>query len=252
VDGAKPCSIAPPQVGALAPQTPHEKAALRGTAVGAVRVEASLGGKVFGVEVGPNGAFCLEVALPDVPQPVTFAVVAIAAAGCRSEAATVTTQRVRVEAKNVLAGLVPAATNAKDPLARLTDGLLAGPQVEFSFWDTTSECDTSALIRFELGQSVDLEKVIVHYGKTSSRYARCWKLFGATSIAAPPQQGWTLLAEDSNSKQKSKLEIKVGKQLRHLALRLYEDGGSGIYETFLLTEIEAWTSGDPPPFVGCK
>lgn len=174
LDGSTPCTLAAPLVDLLPKTTPHDKAALRGAAPGATRVEASLGGKVFGGPVSGDGSFCLLLALPDVPQPVSFSVVAVhEPSGCSSSAVTVSTQRVRLEPKNVLAGLTAAATNAKDPLDRLTDGKTGGAHVEFSFWDSTTECDTSALIRFELGQSAMIDKVVVHYAKTNSRYARC-------------------------------------------------------------------------------
>ncbi len=252
-DGPPTCSLPAPLVDLLPKTTPHDKAALRGAAPGATRVEASLGGKIFGVPVSSDGTFCLLIALPNVPQPVTFNVVSIhEPTACRSPSVKVTTQRVRLEPKNVLAGLHAVATNAKDPLDRLTDGKTSGAHVEFSFWDSTSECDASAVVRFRLKQSALIDRVVVHYAPTSSRYASCWKLFGSTFAVPPPAQGWTKLAEAKKDNEKVKLEIKVGQQLRHLALRLYEDGGHGLYETFLLTEIEAWTSTAPPPFVGCK
>ena len=115
------------------------------------------------------------------------------------------------------------------------------------------EGDNSALFRFELPQIASIDKVVIRYpSNIKSDFLRCWKLYGAASIAVPGPSGWTELAGQSSSSAKKELQIALqGRQLRHLALRLYEDGGQGPYETFRIAEIEAWTSG-APPFVGCQ
>lgn len=248
-----------PKVDPLPATTPHAKVVLRGQAPsGSVTIVASLGNKRFNTPV-VNGIFCLEADVPEVAQPITYTVVAIDGQGCRSQEATATTRWVKADgAKNVLAGLLGAGTHTQGPFTPLTDGKL-DKWTEFSFYDPDigpgGTCDRYAYLRYELPTPARIDRVVVKYPTNNNfkNYLQCYRLMGSSTIAVPQQGGWTDLAYDDKG-QRGDLEITVNNPtpLRHLILLMYEDGGTGYNETFQLVEIEAWSSGEAPPFVGCN
>jgi hypothetical protein len=265
-DGARPdkppsCPLPPPPP-LLLPypkSTVHAKVVLRGSAVGAKQVLVS-GGKLSGVKtvsVAWNSSFCVEVELV-LGATSNFLLLARDAKGCLSSATSAVVTQASPAPVNLLAGLL---ASTKDPpesglVSYLTDGQTS-QVVKFSFNDpevTGGECDNNEHLWFDLGSTQPVDQVIVKYPVKGGfkYYLTCWTLLASNQIApAPPDPkhpDWKIVKQaTSGSAQPLTISIP-GTPARHLALIMYEDNATGIWETFELTEVEAWgTPGAAPP-----
>jgi hypothetical protein len=260
-DGAPPCATPPPPPVVLpyAKTTVLEQVVIKGSAPGAVVVLASGAGSKTAPVV--NDLFCLELALKKNAQN-GFELRARDAAGCLSDPVFVGVVQTAPGPVNLLYGLTAKTKNPPDEgtLATLTDGKTGGDPVVFSFSDpelTPSSCDNYEHLWFDLGTLQTFDQLVVRYPQKSGfkYYLTCWELLVSKAAApAPPDPkhpDWVSV-KLAQSGSPSQLSVAVpGTQARHVALLLYEDGGSGFFETFELTEVEAWGLTAAPPAETC-
>lgn len=260
-DGALPCATRPPPPVVLpyAKTTVLEQVAIKGSAPGAVEVVAAGAGSTTAPVL--NDLFCLVLALKKNTQN-GFELRARDAAGCLSDPVFVGVVQTAPGPVNLLYGLTAKTKNAPDEgtLASLTDGKTGGDPVRFSFSDpelTPSSCDNFEHLWFDLGTTQTFDQLVVRYPQKSGfkYYLTCWELLVSKAASpAPPDPkhpDWTSV-KMMQSGSPSQLSVAVpGTQARHVALLMYEDGGSGFYETFELTEVEAWGLTPAPPAETC-
>jgi len=245
-------------------ETPQRKAAISGSAPGAVSFVVTIGNKVK--EIKTKSAFCAEV---DLPENVTsnVEVYAVFTDGCRSQSAVASIRQVKLKPINLIAGKYGAAyrkASNNDKISWLTDRRY-DRAVAFSFFDpdvTTNACDKYAYARWDLGQKREIIGATVHYPKSTGggkfeAFLTCWKfLVSEVNSSQPPYPSpsdtkWKLAAEAKTGTNQT-LQISFQPMsVRHVALLMFEDGASDIYEDFDITEVEVWGQPNVPPFRGC-
>ena len=253
---------APPAAPALLPHpaiTAQATVPIRGQAPGAKEVVIS-GGKVMRTGAVVLGLFCVEVEL--YPNALTkLEVVARDAKGCESAPTTTQVAHTAPAPQNLLSGKVASVNiyQQSGALSLLTDGQ-SSASVKFAFYDAevTTTCDTFQAIRFNLSSTQQVDEVVVKYPQKAGfkGYAACWDLWVSTKTSPemPTNDGdswksdWTL-AKQSSTQGAGDLKIPLSStQARYLALLLYEDDNTGMWESFEIAEIEAWgPSAVPPP-----
>ncbi|MCC6748953.1 MAG: hypothetical protein IT371_14940 [Deltaproteobacteria bacterium] len=259
--GCTGTTVPTPTLEPVAPSTQHLRVAVSGRARGARELEVRGGGKTVRMTLAGE-RFCLEVDLqPGVTN--SFLVVAVSDRGCTSQPANFSIVQQPTTSPNRLLGKRPESNVVPDkPLTRLTDGLY-DQSVRLSFFDAdppgSAVCNDYAYLWFRVSNELQtIDQVTVRYPSRGnfSSYATCWTLLGS-ELKDPPAPNpslpdWAVLAKATTTSSGT-LTIPVpSAKVRHLALLLFEDGGSGVYETFELTEVEARGGGDLPPYQGCK
>jgi hypothetical protein len=245
----------------------------RGTASGADLVTARGGvGAAAPAKVGADGRFCIEVTLlPDSTNAVTFA--AVDPYGCPGRETLITVSHRTGERQD--AGVLSAVNVAKKAsiasqlqpdegaLGHVNDG---DPSsfAAFSFvdWDAGSSCDKFTWIRVDLGKTYIVTKVKIRWGpSTDGTYATCYSvlLSAASSPADPdpaPAGDWTVAKQVTTGDAADQVLTLNPTAVRFAALLLYEDGATGLWETFKVAELEVWGydpgATPPPPADHCR
>jgi hypothetical protein len=270
----------PPTLGApIVEQYPNPTAyalqPFRGSAPGADLITARGGvGSAAPVKVGSDGKFCIEVTLlPDSPNSVVFS--PLDANGCPGRETVVSIMHKSVaKADAGVSSIINVAKNApvtsktsaeEGALGNLVDGdKNSGAKFSFSdWWDPTgAECDENTWIRIDLGKSYTVSKLKVVWGpNVGSDYGQCYALLlsaKASPVDPDPAQAsdWTVVKQDSAG-DASELIVPLSPQsARWAALVLYENGSTGISETFRVAELEVWgqdpNATPPAPPDRCK
>jgi hypothetical protein len=256
-----PCASPPPPPVVLpySKTTVLERVVVRGSAPGATELAVSGSGGSQTVKVVAD-LFCVELQLKKNAQN-GFELRARDAAGCESPPVFVGIVQAAAGPVNLLLGLPAKSSGPPDSgsLAMLTDGQTTAA-VKFSFFDSevsSSTCDNHETIWFDLGATRTIDQLAVRYPQKSGfkYFLTCWEILvsNAASPAAPDPKhpDWTSIAMQQSGAA-SQLSVPIpGTQARHLALVMYEDGGTGLWENFELTEMEAWGVPAPPPEESC-
>lgn len=243
------CSSVPPQPSVTSyPQTTSfPKAAVKGIAPGAVKVQVTGAAAPQSAPVA-GGIFCIEVSL--FPGINHLQLVSVDGKGCSSSPVFIDIQLAAEGPVNIAHGLLASTKRQPDAglVSYLSDGQLS-TVARFSFWDTTSACDEREHIWYDLGSLRSIDQVNVRYPKKGNfkSYMVCWDLLisGQVSPADPDPKhpDWTLV-QGSTSDTYADVTIKLGgTQARHVALLMYEDASTSYQETFELAEVEVWGSG---------
>ena len=226
----------------------------RGRAQGATSVVVSAADISSPASVDPNtGRFCIEANLfPDAVNTVRF--FPRTADGCLGNTRDTT---ITHETSMVDGGVGPQVLNlAKNQLVtsstapdegELIDVVDEDPNthVRLDFWDIidTGACDAYAWIKIDLGKVYTVSRVEIAWKpNVSSTYATCYGLLTSVADAPlPPDTSlsiWTEPVEMEDSGDNSLQKIVFNAQpVRHIAVLLYENGGTGFEENFDIGDI---------------
>ncbi|MCA9671051.1 MAG: hypothetical protein KC503_35885 [Myxococcales bacterium] len=251
---------AAPQVNA--PQsTPHDRFVLRAQAPGAKEIEVAGGGNVAKLPVSASGGICLEIPIAK-GATVNLLVTAIFGDGCRSASETVTVVQQEPQPKNLALGkrVMSSSSSGSGSPAVVVDGLY-DKAFEWSFFDIDAlgySCDNYAWVAIDLGAEETIAGLKVSYppDPNFAHYLRCWALYASTRNNPPApaanNQAWSLVVEQKNQPAGT-LDITFApRRARWVGVLMYEDAGSGVNETFQVTEIEIFGPAVVAPFVGCQ
>ncbi len=250
-----PTVINPPKT------TTAKSVALKGTAPKATEVSVMGGSGVVTAKV-VAGLFCIVV--PLLENNVNKLIVSSSSGkGCSSPTVELSVGQVAPGPVNYAWGKLAAtaAQPAVGLVSWVTDGQ-TGQLVRFSFADpevSAGTCDYNEYLWLDLGAQQILQQLVVKYPKKSGfkNYLDCWKLVVSNKIApsAPDANhpDWKVIAKgETGAGTPSDLYVQLGGvQARHAALIMYEDGGTGYYETFEIAEVELWGNEQEPPGATC-
>jgi hypothetical protein len=238
----------------------------RGTAVGAAMIMAKGGaGAAKPVSVGTDSKFCIEVTLlPDSPNTVVFT--PLDGNGCPGREATISIVHKSSAKKdggvssvvNLAKGapITSELTPEKGLLEYMVDGDLK-TSAELSFLDIDwGSCSSGKWVRIDLGKTYTITKVRIRWAAdVGGDYGKCYSvlLSSATSPGTPdtsPSGDWTVAKQETAGDVNDPTIILNPTAARWAAFFLYENGSTGLYETFKVAELEVWgqdPNATPPP-----
>lgn len=259
--------VSPPKVDPYPNPTGYAIQPFRGVAPGAYQITARVGSSTFKpVLVGSDGRFCIEAQLiPDAVNTVTLTpwdrntcpgfdttVTLTHQSQSKSDAGVTTVQNV---ARN------QPVTTEWAPESGTADYAVDGDPksvLEMSFWDWDwgGTCDKSVWVRVDLGKVYTVTKIKVLWPpQVEDLYARCYTVIvspKSSPVDPDPQQiqDWETVKEESNGTSQDQVILISPTAVRWVALLMYENASTGIYETFKLGELEVWGQDPnvvPPP-----
>ena len=267
-------TLAAPTVDQYPNPTSYAVQPFRGTAPGAAQVVAKGGvGAAKPATVGGDGRFCIEVTLlADSPNTVTFTpldgngcpgrdtLISIVHKSGAKQDAGVATEINLAKSAPITSDVTPGAGTA---LEYINDGdPKSWTELSFWDWDVSGTCDKFTWVRLDLGKSYTIMKVKIRWAPdVGSDWAKCYTVLLSTKAApgtpdATAGGDWTVAKQEQNGDGADQSLIGLNKSARWVALLLYENGSSGLTETFKLGELEVWGL-DPnatpiPPPDSCK
>lgn len=240
----------------------------RGKSTGAAKLYAQLGSATTKpVTVSSDGTFCIEVQLLlDSPNVVTFTPLDINGCPGISTKQTITHKSVpKIDAgmptiQNVAKGQPVSELNmdSSSQLSYVVDGD-SSSYAKFSFFDSGS---SNAWIMVDLGKSYTVSKLYVRYpSSVSNDYAKEYQILvsaKAAPVTPDPSEvtDWKSLKHETNGDATAQLIPISPESVRWVALLLYENGSTYLWETFLISELEVWgqdpNAQPPPPPDSCQ
>lgn len=221
----------------------------------------------FKANIGTDGRFCLEVQLTlDSPNNITF--LPFDKNGCPGQATTI--YITHKSAAQVDASLPTIQNLAKDqPISAAADpdeGLISfindGDEnsfAELSFYDwdvLNSTCDAFTWIRVDLGKAYTVSQVKIKYPPQVEDYwAKCYGVL-ASQLDAPVDPDpaevteWVTVEDKSTGTETEQIIDIAPQPARWIALLLYENNRSSLWEAFRVAELEVWgqdPDAQPPP-----
>ena len=272
----KPPTLPTPTVQPTPPSVyNHSSMPIRGTAPGASMVGGvATKGNPAAVAVASSGtSFCLEV---DLVQGINnIKLFALDARGCQSNLTpnyqvkyvpTIVQQDAGVTkpinlAKN--AQITSKDTPGEGSVTYVNDGSDSS-FAKFSFldWDYSGKCDNCTWVRIDLGKAYTVSKFRVRWGQQAgSDYATCFSILTAKSTPAQDPDcttnaGWTLTHKETTGVAVPKDISVQPATARYVALLMYENASSWLWENFQLAEFEVWgqdpNATTPPPPDKCR
>ncbi len=247
---------------------------IRGSASGAAMVGATTtAGSASPVTLAGSGTnFCIEVDL--VSGPNTIKVYALDNKGCQSKSTmpysvryvpTTVQQDAGVTKPINLAKSQPISskdTPGEGSLSYVNDGSTSS-FAKFSFydWDTSGTCDKCTWVKIDLGKAYLLSKFKIRWAPSAgSDYATCYTILTAANPAQNPDcstnAGWKVTHKETAGIAVPKDITVQPVTARYVALLLYENASSWLWENFKLAEFEVWgqdpNATTPPPPDRCK
>jgi hypothetical protein len=243
---------------------------LRGSAPGAMQLIATTStGTSKPAKVDASGRFCIEVELlPDAPNQVVLT--AMSANSCFSpptnlqithrsapqpDAGGPTTPQNLAVAAVVTSGSTPKTGS----VSALADGDPTS-WAQFEMWDleVSENCANGHVwVRFDFGKAYTISRFKLRWGPLAAsekNYGKCMTLLLSAKASPvdpdPKSPDWIVAKQITDGDDKTQ-DLTINPQsARWGAVLLHENGGSSVYETFDVAEIEIWgqdPNAVPPP-----
>ena len=251
--------LPPPIVNAgYANPSPYTVIPLSGQALGATHIQAFGGaGSARPGGVTPDGSFCIEITLmPNITNSITL--IALDHQGCPGQKLDLTVGHQTantpgtggsVEPRNVAKGAPITAGNSTadgNPVGFFNDGELS-TWAQFSFYDLeiNGDCDKFVWVRVDFDRPYTITKFRTQWWQgAGSNVASCMAVLltnvPGAGVPDPLGQQWKAVAPPGTSPPADGWIPIQPEIATSAALLLYEDGATGISETFDLAEFEVW------------